>query len=539
MRVKLLSMRALLALLFLAALALAGAACSTGRMAEGANQPSIADTPATPTPKSPPLADTDNETNQSPSQAPIDQQPADTEALAPTARAEDLQPTPAPRTGEGETAAPTGKSQQPGSRPVSRDPAPGKTTIALKDPLNRPYRPNKPRLQVPSQPTTYTPHVVIKGYTTYIYAVSKGNRRLVTELPARHFPGMFEKYVRISPDGSTMTYAKATKPLTDYMELWLVNLDGTNNRKLLSVREELWSAEPVWSPDSRRIAYVRAQSPGKKPGLEIWVVNADGTGNHRLLSHPSFNTSLYYGTVRSPLRWTEYGDLQYVNYEKGQVWTVDGETGKLSYVDVRGLKAPDSGIPIIKTKYPIAIFSQNDPRWRYTRVQTCGDTMGNVGCAINAVSMSFTAYGIKTTPKQLSKDLENFACPIYWSWASKYFSDKKLELWGVWAFDWGVLDLSLGMGRPAMVMLADAFTYDQSLLLHWVLVVGGGGRSPDGYRIYDPWDGTTYKTLAYYTSKGYNLQKVFAYGPRTPKKAKHADKANKGGESGTHRKQPD
>ncbi|MEJ7653486.1 MAG: hypothetical protein WKH64_09195 [Chloroflexia bacterium] len=133
-----------------------------------------------------------------------------------------------------------------------------------KNPLNKPYAPTRPKLAVSKPAGRYTPVVFVEGYESYIYAKSSQGRTLVASEPTRRFPGMFEKYVRISPDGRTVVYATAPKPLTDEMDVWLVDIDGENKRLLMTVPWELWSAEPVWSPDSKRLAYVRAQSPGKK-----------------------------------------------------------------------------------------------------------------------------------------------------------------------------------------------------------------------------------------------------------------------------------
>ncbi len=374
------------------------------------------------------------------------------------------------------------------------------------------------KLDIPQPGPKYTLHVDVEGYTTYIYARRNGDGHVVASEKTRYFPGLFAKYVVLSPDNRTVTYSIAPDP-TDRMQVWLVDVDGSNERKILDIPTELWTASPAWSPDSKRIAYVRTASPGKEPGLELWVVNADGSGNRKLLTHPSFNTSVFYNADERPLRWNEYGDIEYRDYARGILYTVNSETGELSQQATQ-MKPPESAIPVIRTAAPLPIQSQNDPRWRYEKMNSCKLTMGSYACAVTTTSMSFSANGVPTDPQQLSHDLDEFACPLYWAYASDYHSNNKLELWGQWAFDWYSLDLSLSKGRPAMVMLADAFTTEEAMLLHWVLVVGGGGGTPDGYRIYDPFDGTTYKTLAYYTDMGYGLQKIYVYAPKPPKAAK-------------------
>jgi hypothetical protein len=356
--------------------------------------------------------------------------------------------------------------------------------------------------------------VDVDEYITSIYAWRHGHRREVVSEKTRYFPGLFEKYVVLSPDNRTVTYTTSPDP-TDRMQVWAVGVDGEHERKILDIPTELWTASPVWSPDSKRIAYVRTASPGKRPALELWVVGANGKGNRKLLVHPSFNPSVFYNADEHPLRWNEYGDLEYHDYARGILYTVNGRTGKLSAQPSKA-KAPESPIPVIRTDYPIPVQSQNDPRWRYEKMQSCDLTMASWACAITATSMSFNANGVPTNPLRLSHELGDSACPLYWAFASDYHSRGKLRLWGMWEFDWGLLDLALSRGRPAMIMVADAPTADEALLMHWVLVVGGKGQTPEGYRIYDPWDGTTYKTLAYYTEKGYDLQRVYVYAPKPP-----------------------
>lgn len=371
---------------------------------------------------------------------------------------------------------------------------------------------------MPEPGPEYDLRLSIKGWTTYIYASRKGERRVVVAEQTRWMPGMFETYVRLSPDNRKLTYAKSVRsPSTDRMQLYVVNVDGTGGRLLADLPWELWVASPVWSPDSRRVAYVRAHLPGEEPGLELWVVDADGSNHRKLLSHPSFRAEIFYGAQRHPLRWNGYGDLQYRDYEKGKLWTLDTETGELTWEQLN-TRPPSVDIPLIETERPIRIQSQNDPRWRYDRMAPSrSNTLGSWGCALTSASMSFGAHGIDTDPKRLNRDMGYHSAKFYWAYASDQFSNGKLRIEdGVWTFDWDRLDQALERGSPAMVWLAEegAYTTAQTLLTHWVLVVGGSGRTPDGYRIYDPWDGTTYKTLAYYTEKGYHPRRVYAYVPR-------------------------
>ena len=60
-------------------------------------------------------------------------------------------------------------------------------------------------------------------------------------------------------------------------EIYVMNADGSGQRRLVR-----GGYGPVWSPDGRRIVYVRGQGPPLgKP--DIYVMNADGSGQRRLL----------------------------------------------------------------------------------------------------------------------------------------------------------------------------------------------------------------------------------------------------------------
>ncbi len=52
-----------------------------------------------------------------------------------------------------------------------------------------------------------------------------------------------------------------------------MNTDGTQVRQLTD-NDDVWDASPAWSPDSKRIAFMRVDLYEK---VEIFVMNADGT----------------------------------------------------------------------------------------------------------------------------------------------------------------------------------------------------------------------------------------------------------------------
>ena len=80
-----------------------------------------------------------------------------------------------------------------------------------------------------------------------------------------------------SPDGKKIAYRASPKPflrLPPY-NICLMNADGTN--PIILTKQDRWTYEwsPAWSPDNRKIAFVKYTLDGYK---DIFTINADGSG---------------------------------------------------------------------------------------------------------------------------------------------------------------------------------------------------------------------------------------------------------------------
>jgi TolB protein len=107
-----------------------------------------------------------------------------------------------------------------------------------------------------------------------------------TPLNRRSLPGRFSgKWLAWSPDGGRLLYAEREPNGEEVHE---VGLDGSGDRRLTPSMESFniftagnWVTEPAWSPDGRRIVYSRHS--GLSDRLDLWVMDADGSNKKQLL----------------------------------------------------------------------------------------------------------------------------------------------------------------------------------------------------------------------------------------------------------------
>jgi serine/threonine protein kinase len=133
-----------------------------------------------------------------------------------------------------------------------------------------------------------------------------------------------------SPDGRELVYAKGT-------ELFLAKSDGTDSRKLASVKGQVFTV--TWSPGGNK---VRFTAQNRKTGeSSLWEVSTQGTNLHQLF--PGWHDP----PDECCGRWTADGRY-FVFRSRGQIWAVSEKGAFLRR---------STGKPIQLTSSPLSLFN--------------------------------------------------------------------------------------------------------------------------------------------------------------------------------------
>ncbi len=173
----------------------------------------------------------------------------------------------------------------------------------------------------------------------------------------------FDNMTLLSPDGQQVVYVTAQNLGMTGSAIWLANANGSQSAVLVAgdaTENSYWVTNPIWSPDSQQVAYVKAVKQTAATGFvsyryEIWAIQSDGS-NNRLLTNSLFRPSLGYGGQTS-LVW----DATDVEFSGG---------GQLSYaINVNTLAVSIMGaaelgaLPNAASIPGVPAYSQHNENW--------------------------------------------------------------------------------------------------------------------------------------------------------------------------------
>jgi len=108
-----------------------------------------------------------------------------------------------------------------------------------------------------------------------------------------------------SPDGQWIAFVRNTcKPQAlpgggneHWSDIWLIRPDGSDLRRLTHADRRAWAAHsPSWSPDGKRIVFVRLVRRSRYSDFsDIYVMSADGTRQQRLIRFLNYSIAPDWG----------------------------------------------------------------------------------------------------------------------------------------------------------------------------------------------------------------------------------------------------
>jgi len=292
----------------------------------------------------------------------------------------------------------------------------------------------------------------------------------------------FENLRQTSPNGDYTTVVSANNLGMEGSKLWIADSDGSNLQQLVTGDNNSWITNPVWSPDSNEIAYLKDVSSNASQfdvnaKFQIWIVNRDGSHNRILTDSSLLNPEMGYGG-KSDISWSSNGEIEFNNHSEfptGQ-YIIDPETGVIQKI---GTIQPPSASSLSQPSN-VPHFYQTDSSWGGGHLGTCSTTIGLSGCAITSIAMVFKYFGANIDPGTLNSWLTNNGgyengCLVYWSTAANVSSN--ITYVGSVGEDWGRLQSELDEGYPVIVEVNNSGTQ------HFVVVTGYSGST---YYINDP-----------------------------------------------------
>lgn len=356
-----------------------------------------------------------------------------------------------------------------------------------------------------------------------------GKSRRIQQEPVERLPGLYSSLLSVSPNGTQLAYVTAANEAMDDAVIYTVSLSSGTKQRVAGVPSGFWPTHPIWSNDSTQLGYV------VRNGSQLdfnFVSLTDKKVN--TIQVPQMTTDYFYGdpgtsgplcfstdNTRAVLTTKTAPQQTEINLADRSIKVVNKPATAVnsdkSFAPSAAGAVEPALAPLGDSACQVKTFSQNDPLWRDLNLKgtsdLTSDKIGAAGCALTSAAMMLNYFKVNTDPNELNACMGTDASALNWNWSkpAQNCSDGLVSGAQRDYFSWDGLNQSLSQGQPAVVGLLGGQTG-----VHFVVVVGGSDSLASTYRVNDPWDGTNYKSLAWFISRGYQLQWLISFTGANP-----------------------
>ena len=237
---------------------------------------------------------------------------------------------------------------------------------------------------------------------------------------------VFENMNRVSPDGYQVSCVTAKNLGLEESIIWVSDIAGAGWRQIPSNGRGMVT-NPIWSPDSRQLAYLKVVGLPPQPGsleakelYELWTILDDGTA-HKLVSD-SVHPSLGYGGQTDAIFWQGEDELVAVDYSHLVVesFSLNDQLGVWNLSDTEPFTLSQGIFPLAQPS-DVPYLNQCDLPWGPEDLGTCSSDICYKGCAITSIAMVFKYFGVDTNPLTLNNFLKedgnqgySGGCEVIW-----------------------------------------------------------------------------------------------------------------------------
>lgn len=166
------------------------------------------------------------------------------------------------------------------------------------------------------------------------------------------------------------------------------------------------------------------------------------------------------------------------------------------------------GAKISKYYYPDKYF-QDGESWSDDEMETCEETIGDVGCALTSFSMLVSLYGYNDDPGEVNNMMGDDACPFSWNQAEENYSLPACQYNSSVLSNSTATDTIAGILEEENVCIVGLKRYGSK---HFVLARGYRmSLSGTDVKIYDPSSYNDFSYLEDYFDEGYSVCRLIYY----------------------------